>query len=213
MAFMESTVSSNVLAEDDLHRYHRWRGAICTTSLTALSWDPPSPRVRELIRQGAEIALNPRPEWLAEIDAATLGAAAVGRESPATRCSPRRCAGATRANLLFWAAANVSEPGAPVAANDGAEPLAIARDLVRRGLNESALEAYRVGEAVAGRRSMAIACALTSDPEEVREVLDVSVRSIVAFVDATVAGIAERMQVERDELTRGAPQSGAKPWA
>ena len=31
-----------------------------------------SPRLRELIRQGAWIALNPTPEWLDELDRATV---------------------------------------------------------------------------------------------------------------------------------------------
>ena len=88
-------------------------------------------------------------------------------------------------------------------ANLGPEPLAIARDLVRRGLNESALQAYRVGQNVAWQRWMAIAFGLTSDPDELRELLDVSARSLFSFVDATLAGIAEQMQIERDELMRG----------
>ena len=88
-------------------------------------------------------------------------------------------------------------------ANLGPEPLGIARDLVRRGLNESALQAYRVGQNVAWQRWMSIAFGLTSDPDELRELLDVSARSLFEFVDATIAGIAEQIQVERDELTRG----------
>ena len=88
-------------------------------------------------------------------------------------------------------------------ANLGPEPLGIARDLVRRGLNESALQAYRVGQNVAWQRWMTIAFGLTSDPDELRELLDVSARSLFAFVDATLTGIAEQMQIERDELTMG----------
>jgi len=167
-----------------------------------MSWDPPSPRVRELIRQGAEIALNPRPEWLAEIDAATLAGEARRpiAGDPVLAAATRRT---NRSNLLFWAAANVRAPGQPVAANDEAAPLAIARDLVRRGLDESALDSYRVGEAVAARLWTQIACTLTDDTEELREVLDVSLRSIAAFVDATVTAISLRMRAERAALTQG----------
>ncbi len=109
----------------------------------------------------------------------------------------------TEANLLHWASANVRDPGAPVPANLGPEPLGIARDLVRRGLNESALQAYRVGQNEAWQRWMAIAFGLTSDPDELCELLDVSARSLFGFVDATLAGIADQMQIERDELVRG----------
>jgi DNA-binding PucR family transcriptional regulator len=167
-----------------------------------MSWDPPSPRVRELIRQGAEIALNPRPEWLAEIDAATLAGEARRpiAGDPVLAAATRRT---NRSNLLFWAAANVRAPGQPVAANDDAAPLAIARDLVRRGLDDSALDSYRVGEAVAARLWTQIACSLTTDTTELRELLDVSLRSIAAFVDATVAAISARMRAERAALTRG----------
>ena len=121
-------------------------------------------------------------------------------DDPVLNAATRR---STRANLLHWAAANVGDPGAPVPANLGPEPLGIARDLVRRGLGESVLQAYRVGQNVAWQRWMAIAFGLTSDPDELQELLDVSARSLFEFVDATIAGIAEQIQVERDELTRG----------
>ncbi|MFE5511576.1 PucR family transcriptional regulator [Streptomyces sp. NPDC056529] len=165
-------------------------------------WKPPSPRVRELIRRGAEIALDPRPEWLAELDAATLA----GQAQQAVAADPVLAAGmrrTNRSNLLFWAASNVRAPGEPVPANEGEAPLAIARDLVRRGLDETALDAYRVGQGVAVRVWTQIACSLTDDTEDLRELLDVSLRSISAFVDGTVSAIAARMHVERGELTRG----------
>lgn len=167
-----------------------------------MSWDPPSPRVQELIRQGAEIALNPRAEWLDELDAATLSGEAMQQiaTDPVLAAGTRRT---NRSNLLFWAAANVRSPGAPVPANDGEAPLAIARDLIRRGLDETSLDAYRIGQSVASRLWTQIACSLTSDTEELRELLDVSLRSIAAFVDATVATISARMRAERVELTRG----------
>ena len=167
-----------------------------------VEWERPSDRVRELIRRGAELVLNAQAQWLEELDQATLSAANVQElaDDPALNAATRR---STRANLLHWAAANVGDPGAPVPANLGPEPLSIARDLVRRGLGESALQAYRVGQNVAWQRWMAIAFGLTSDPHELQELLDVSARSLFGFVDATIAGIAEQIQVERDELTRG----------
>ncbi|MFF0275688.1 PucR family transcriptional regulator [Streptomyces sp. NPDC004330] len=167
-----------------------------------MSWPSPSPRIRELIRRGAEIALTPSPDWLAELDAATLSGAARGQIA----ADPVLAAGTrltNRSNLLFWAASNVRAPGEPVPANDTDEPLAVARDMIRRGLDESALDAYRVGESVAVRMWTQIACTLTSDPEELRELLDVSLRSIAAFVDDTVRTVSARMSAERDELTRG----------
>ena len=58
---------------------------------------------------------------------------------------------------------------------------------MRRGLDDDALHAYRIGQNVAWRRWMAIAFELTSDPDELRELLDVTARSIFTFVDETIA--------------------------
>ena len=165
-------------------------------------WNPPSPRVRELIRQGAELALHPPDDWLEELDEATL-AGPIRRQvadDPVLAAATRRT---NRSNLRHWAAANVRAPGERVPANLEDAPLAIARDLVRRGLNESALDAYRAGQAVALRLWIELCFSLTSDPGELRELLDVSCRSISAFVDDTLAAISAQIARERDELTRG----------
>lgn len=160
----------------------------------------PSPRVRDLIRQCAQIVVNARAEWLDELDRAVLAA------SPAIAADPELAAAVSRsnrANLFFWATANVRDPGAPVPPNTGPEPLSIARDLVRRGVNAFPLDAYRVGEGVAWRRLMEIAFELTSDAAELHDLLQVCSRSISAFVDATLTGIATQIDLERHELTHG----------
>jgi DNA-binding PucR family transcriptional regulator len=160
----------------------------------------PPARVRDLIRQTAQIIVNARPEWLDELDSAVLGA------NPTIAADPELAAAVSRsnqANLFFWATANVRDPGAPVAPNLGPEPMTVARELVRRGLDAFSLDAYRVGEGVAWRRLMQIAFELTSDPAELHEFLDVCSRSISAFVDHTLLAIAARIDLERDELTRG----------
>lgn len=165
-----------------------------------MDWERPSPRIRDLIRQCAQIVVNPRPEWLDELDRAVLAA------SPAIASDPELAAAVSasnRANLYFWGTANVRDPGAPVPPNTGPEPLSIARELVRRGVNAFPLDAYRVGEGVAWRRLMEIAFELTSDPDELHELLDTCSRSISGFVDATLTGIATQIELERDELTRG----------
>ncbi|MGV0796306.1 PucR family transcriptional regulator [Mycolicibacterium elephantis] len=165
-----------------------------------MPWKHPSPQVRELIRQCAQQVVTARPEWLAELDAAVLAA------SPAIAGDPELAAAVSasnRANLYFWGTANVRDPGAPVPPNTGPEPMIIAREVARRGLDTVTLDAYRVGEGVAWRRLMEIAFELTSDPAELQEMLDVCSRSISAFVDGTLAFIAQQIEAERDELTRG----------
>ncbi|MCV7004199.1 Rv1453 family transcriptional regulator [Mycolicibacterium alvei] len=163
-------------------------------------WQPPSQRVQDLIRQCAQIVINPRQEWLDAFDAAVLAA------SPTIASDPELAGAVIRsnhANLFFWGTANVRDPGAPVPPNTGPEPLSIARELVRRGVTEFPLDAYRVGEGVAWRRLMEIAFELTSDPAELHEMLDVCSQSISTFVDTTLAGIAAQIDLERDDLTRG----------
>ena len=165
-------------------------------------WPAPSDRVAELIRAGASLAVDPPPEWLEELDAVTLseeGGVAAVAEDPVLSAAIKR---ANRANLLHWAQANVRAPGAPVPANLGPEPLAIARDLVRRGFDDTGLNTYRVGQNVAWRMWMRIAFGLTQDPAELQELLDVTARSISAFIDAQIAAVTVQMDAERAVLTR-----------
>ncbi|MCV7075268.1 Rv1453 family transcriptional regulator [Mycobacterium szulgai] len=160
-------------------------------------WQRPSPQVCELIRQGARIVLNTPQEWLDEYDRDTMAANPSIAEDPVLAAATRR---SIQSSLMHWAAANVSNPGAPVPANLGPEPLSIARDMARRGL---APFTFRPAQTVGWRLWMDTAFDLTSDPDELRELLDVSFRSISDFIDATAAGIAAQMERERDELVRG----------
>jgi DNA-binding PucR family transcriptional regulator len=167
-----------------------------------MDWELPSERVRDLLRDGATAIMNAPQPWLDEMDAAMTSATRMQpvADDPALAAALRRAA---RSNLLAWAAANIRDPGRPVPANLGPEPLAIARDLARRGLTPSALVAYRVSQNVTWQRWMSVVFGLTSDAEELRELLDVSARSLFSFIDATNSAIAAQMQTERAELTRG----------
>ena len=57
-----------------------------------MEWKTPSPQVRELIRQCAQIAVNARPEWLDELDAATLAS------NPTIAADPVLSAAVSRTN-------------------------------------------------------------------------------------------------------------------
>jgi DNA-binding PucR family transcriptional regulator len=166
-------------------------------------WPVPSAPVRALFRRGAEVALDPRADWVQELYAAALSGRRMRpvAEDPVLAAATRRV---NLANLLHWAAANVQHPGRRVPANTGPEVLEAARDLVRRGLDESALDSYRTAQSVAWRRWMEICFELTTDPAQLRELLDVSALSIATFIDDTVAAVSDQMRAERDELTRGA---------
>ncbi|HEU0189814.1 MAG TPA: PucR family transcriptional regulator [Mycobacterium sp.] len=168
-----------------------------------MSWQRPSRRVCELIRQGAELVVNGSPQWLDRLDEATLASGYIHAiaDDPVLVEAIRQ---SNRSNLLHWAAANISHPGEPVPANLGVETLAIVRDGMRRGLDESAVvDGYRIAQGVAWRAWMNTAFVLTPDRGELRELLDVSARSISSFIDTTVAAIREQIQAERNELTHG----------
>ncbi len=186
--------------QDDVHQHPP---GVVHTARVSDDWPAVSPPVRELFRRGAEVALDPRAAWVEEVHAAALGGSRMRpvAEDPVLAAATRR---STLANLLHWAAANVQHPAVRVPVALGPEVLEAARDLVRRGLDQSGLDAYRTAQGVAWRRWMEICFQLTRDPEQLRELLDVSALSISTFVDDTVAAVSERMLAERAELTRGA---------
>lgn len=167
----------------------------------ARAWEQPSQRIAGLIREGVSGMLAEPDALLAEVDAAVL-AAAPSRLSADPAITAATIA-TDRANIVHWASANVRRPGEPVPANLSPEVLDLARDIVRRGLDDTTLNTYRIGQNVAWRAWMARAFTLTDDPDELRELLDVTSRSIFAFVDQTVAGIQELIDREREQLVHG----------
>ncbi|WCB93465.1 hypothetical protein DSM104299_02178 [Baekduia alba] len=165
------------------------------------TWERPSPRVAELIRTGVEGLLAAPAATFDQIDAVTIANA-----DPAVLADPTLVAAirrTNRANLTHWAEANLRDPGAPVVPNVGPETLGIARDLVRRGLDTLTLDSYRTGQNASWRLWMATAFTLTSDPDELSELLDVTANSIFTFVDATIAAISEQVALERVRLRSG----------
>lgn len=166
------------------------------------AWPLLSDRGQELLRRGAQVALDPDAQWVEQVHAATLSGERMRpvADNPVLAAAVRRT---NLANLLQWATANVQHPGRRVVPELDADALEAARDLVRRGLDESALDAYRTGQAVAWRRWMQICFGLTDDPAELRELLDVSALSIATFLDDLIAEVSGRMAAERAELTRG----------
>ena len=143
--------------------------------------------------------VNMAPEQLDELQRATLESEymqVIGGD-PILAAAIRRGIWST---LLHWAAANISRPGEPVAANTG-ELSDIARGIARRGLRSpTSVDAYRLGQNLAWQFWMQIAFELTSDPAELRELLEVSARSMTSFIDATVTEVYRHLQIERDEL-------------
>ena len=164
-------------------------------------WDPPSPAVAELVREGARRLLEAREAVFEAVDAATR--ASLDDALLADPVLVEAFGRSTRTNLERWAQHNLVSPGTPVPPHVAPENLAIGRDLVRRGLDAGALDAYRTGQNAAWRMWMSMAFLLTEDPAQLAELLDVTARSIFAYVDGSIAMIAEQLEQERERLTRG----------
>src|SRR3712207_5137250 len=84
----------------------------------AARWPDVSPRVRELFRRGAEVALDPNDAWVEELHAAALGGPRMRpvAEDPVLAAATRRV---SLAKLLHWAAANAQQPGRRVPPHTG----------------------------------------------------------------------------------------------
>ncbi|MEB3022871.1 PucR family transcriptional regulator [[Mycobacterium] crassicus] len=167
-----------------------------------MSWELPSARVRELMRQGATEIVNDPQRWVDELNEATLASLYLRPHSgdPALIESIRQ---SNLSNLTYWARANVDHPGEPVPVNPQADLVPLLRNAVHRGMDEKAIvEASRIGQNVAWQTWMRTAMELTSDPTELRELLDASTRSITAFTDATVAEACRQVQIEQNALAR-----------
>lgn len=164
------------------------------------AWDPPSPRCAELLVEGVRRLLE-RPGVFDAVDEAVIAAAGPLVERDPALAEAMRAT--DRANILHWTTATLRDPGARVTPNVGPETLGIARDMVRRGVDRAGVDTYRAGQNAVWRAWMATAFELTTDPDELRELLDVSARSIFTFVEETLAGINAQVDLEREQLTSG----------
>ena len=165
-------------------------------------WPVVPPRIAELIRRGAQEVADPGEEWLQALHDAALsgpGMRAVAAD-PVLAESTRR---ANVANLLAWVAHNIDRPGTRVPPSLSPDSIANARDLVRRGLDADALDAFRKGQSAAWQRWMDVCFGLTDDPAELHELLEITALSISTYLDDTVEAIREQMNAERDELAGG----------
>jgi DNA-binding PucR family transcriptional regulator len=161
------------------------------------------------MRQAAKTVIHTRQTFYDEVSRLSLTsnfmASVSGRLLADDPIAAEAITRSNRSNQLHWAAANISHPGEPVPANTDAETLAIARYLVRRGISEAAMvETYRLAQSLSLRFWLKAVYQLTSDPEDMRELFDVSERSITLFLGETISAVHRQMQIERDNLTSGA---------
>ncbi|MFJ2837586.1 PucR family transcriptional regulator [Nocardia sp. NPDC087230] len=165
------------------------------------TWPMPSPEVADVWRRAAERAFAAGATWFGD-HAETLRGARMRpiAEDPALAAAVRR---GNIAVLRQWASANMAHPGRRVAAEVPPELLVSARDMARRGLDKSILNAYRTGQSLAWRRWMRLCFELAADSADLQELLDLSVQSISTYVDDIAEAVGEHMDAERRSLTSG----------
>jgi DNA-binding PucR family transcriptional regulator len=167
----------------------------------AAEWEELAPEVGELIRATARRVLEDPGELFAAMDAAVLEAVPVLAADPAIAAD---ASASNRANLIRWLQANVRDPGGQVPLDLTPEALDIARDVIRRGIDQEALlTAYRQGQNTAFRHWMRVATEETGDAATLGTMLEASSRSMFVFVDDILAGLYARMELEREELVGG----------
>ena len=167
----------------------------------AAEWDDPSPEVGELIQSTARRVLEDPGELFTAMDVAVLDAVPVLAADPAIAAD---ASASNRANMVRWLQANVRDPGGHVSLDLTPEALDIARDIVRRGIDQEALlTGYRQGQNTAFRHWMRVATEEAGDASTLGRMLEVSSRSMFVFVDDVLAGLYARMELEREELVGG----------
>jgi DNA-binding PucR family transcriptional regulator len=158
--------------------------------------------VAEIVRRGAQIVLATLDEvtaGISELHLRTPGMERVAQDPVFAAASLRTI----RSTLAHCAAAVIDHPLEPIPAAGDAETFRMARDLVRRDLDESVLVAYRVGQVGAWQAWVSITCNLTDDVGLVRRVLDRTAASIGDFVERTLDRVQQAMREERADLLRG----------
>jgi DNA-binding PucR family transcriptional regulator len=168
-----------------------------------MEWERPSPRACVLLQEAARrvLASPTREPLTTAVDTATLAdqdAAFVG--DPALEAAVLR---ANHSHVEVWLEAIVRDPGAPAAPNTSPEALASVRDLVRRGLDEAVIAAFRQGQNAAWSVWMDLMFQLTDDPAELRELLQHSARSMSTYTDRTLAAVSAQISTEREQLRTG----------
>lgn len=162
-------------------------------------WARPSAPAAALIVAAVERVVDAPQEWVDEFNAAALRGVRLD-EIVGDRVLVDEVRQTNEGNLAQWAQHNLVDPGARVPVRDVEIGAELVRELVRRGLDAGILDAFRTAQSVAWGRWMVICFELTDDVELLREVLEITSRSIAAFIDDTVAALAEQIAVARAQL-------------
>ncbi|MFB9729532.1 PucR family transcriptional regulator [Haloechinothrix salitolerans] len=111
----------------------------------------------------------------------------------------------SRNGLMHWVQMTIANPGSRVEIHEFPELEKYSRDLALRGIDPEEAEAWRALQRVVLHWWIS-ACFTTSlEPDEMRELIEVSVNSLNTYQDDLVDAIAAHVEKVRDELA-GGPQ-------
>ncbi|UXY54070.1 PucR family transcriptional regulator [Pseudomonas tohonis] len=156
------------------------------------------------MRKGAEIAQALPPEWIERLNQALFSSPEDAEllEDPVILAACRR---ANRAEMLHWAHANLQRPGEPVEPYVSADMVDTAKELARRGLSELLMNVARSTQNAAWDMWMKMAFGLTRDPVVLEEFLEVSSRSISAFIDGNMRVVTQIILEEKNAQAHDDP--------
>ncbi|WP_229739735.1 helix-turn-helix domain-containing protein [Nocardia rhizosphaerihabitans] len=166
-------------------------------------WPRPSRRIAELMRDIAERLLASTSVAVDEVLAAAHQDAEYRAlvEDPQLAAADRQM---SKAYFRHWMSATLQNPGARVEPCVDPEVLQFARDLVRRGLDMHDLGSWRGAQHGAWDLWVDACFAATTDVDELRDLMKVSERSMVTFIDDSIAALDAYVEQERADLARGA---------
>ncbi|WP_246257819.1 PucR family transcriptional regulator [Amycolatopsis anabasis] len=156
----------------------------------------------ELIRDLAEQLLPVRDDVIDKLWAASLSGARQHEyvDDPVLAQADRRL---NASGLTQWLMSNFQSPGRRVPPAKDTEMLIYARDLVLRGLDADELEGWRASQRAAWEIWLDACFAATSDPAELRELVEISATSLTQYVDDSIAAVLTYADEVRAELASG----------
>ena len=165
-------------------------------------WPDPSDPVRRLIRELAEAMLARSGDVVDELTAASIQDPRYRTiaDDPVLAEADARLAVSC---LKHWLTSNIAEPGRRVIPPTGSEIRTYARDVVLRGLTTDDVMSWRSAQRVGWKWWLAACFEASEDAELLRELIEVSGNSLTAYVDDSIAELAEHVGRVREEFAGG----------
>ena len=165
-------------------------------------WPSVSPRILELMRTGAELALQlaTSPEVLDELEAGNFGEADKLYVDPVLSAKQRR---AIRAGTIHWLNGVIAQPDQPVSAFLVEEAVLGINEVYPTQAAQLLLSNARSVQDIAWQYWMKIVFQLTQEPLELQQLLEISSVSISTFIDDSLQLGLARMQQDSESRKSG----------